>query len=427
MRRELRLLGLVAAAALLAGCPGGEAPPLRIGVIVDCVGIYRSLEAAELSGAALPLVERGARLEGRRLADGLSPARVAGRDVEIVRGCTEAFEFSTLTSELRRLAEREHTDVVVAAGNGVDEVVLRDVARDHPDTVFVAVAHGPREATLARPAPNLFRFAADHGQGVAGLADYAYHRLGWRRVAVVLGAWDTGWGGRDAFTAEFCALGGRVASHLAVPQFDPAGRDAERVPRDVDGVAVFASSFFGPAAFMRRLARRLGDPARRIVVGPGLVDDPALLRATGASLAGVVGSSSVDRARMRAYLTAFAHAFPGVPSRVAGAEPVSGYRDAVEGVLRAFERAGGDPERLPAQLARLRADLTGGPVRLDANRQAVVSTSLVRIGGEGAPAVEPVRTITGVDQSVGGLLPAAARTGEKTAACRRGQPPPWAG
>ncbi len=428
MARRAPTLALLAAAVLAAGCPGGDERPLRIGVIVDCTGIYRSLEDAELSGAALPLIERGATLSGRRVADGLTPARVAGRKVELVRGCTESFEFSTLTTELRRLAEQEHVDAIVAAGGSADEVVMRDVARRHPRVAFLPVAHGPREVTLRRPAPNLFRFSADNGQGVAGLADHAFNRLGWRRVAIVAANWDVGWSGRDAFAAEFCALGGDLAGQLGVDSFDAAGGDAARIPRDVDGVAVFATGFFGPAGFMRRLARRVGDPAREIVVGPGLVDDRALLRDTAGALDGVVGSSNADPAQLRAYLRAFARRFPGVPAGVAAGEQVSGYRDAVEAVLRGFERANGDPARLQQALAGLRVDLVGGQVRLDRNRQAVVTTSLVRIAGGNEPALEPLRRIPGVDQSIGGVLDRSAAPSDEPAACASGRrPPPWAG
>jgi branched-chain amino acid transport system substrate-binding protein len=429
MRREAGLVALLAAAALAAGCPGGGERPLRIGVIVDCTGIYRSLEDAELSGASLPLIERGARLRGRRAADGITPARVAGRQVELVRGCTETWEFSTLTTELRWLAEREHVDAIVAAANGPEHVILREVAERYPRIAFVAVAHGSREVTLRHPARNLFRFAADHGQGVAGLADHAFRELGWRRVAVVAASWDAGWSGRDAFTAEFCALGGEVAGQVAMgPFFDAEGKDVERVPRDVDGVAVFAPGISGPAGFLRRLARRGGDPARRVVVGPGIADDPALVDAAGAALDGVAGSSNAEPARLRAYLGEFARAFPGVPAGVAAADQVSGYHDAVEAVVRGLEQAEGDPARLSAALARLRVDLLGGSVRLDSNRQAVVSTSIVRIARSGAPGPATLRRITGVDQSIGGLLEPAEAPSDRAPACRRGRSrPPWSG
>ena len=416
--------------ALLAGGCGEDEPPLRIGVVVDCVGINRSLENPELSGAQLPLVERGARRLGRRPRDGVTAVTVAGRSVELVPGCTEAAEFSTLTTELRRLAELEKADAIVAGGTGADEVVVRDIARRHPGTVFVPVVHGPREATLRRTAPNLFRFSGDHGQGIAGLATYAYRDLGWRRAAVVLGNWDVGWLSRDAFVAEFCALGGTIADQIGVDFFDPGGRDIARVPRNVDGVAVFAGQFFGAGGFLKRLARRAEEPAGEIVAGPALMDDPTILRATSRALGGVTGSSYVDPRRMRAYLRDYAKEFPGEPPSVASHELVTGYRDAVEAILQALERAEGSPERLPAELRRLRIGLLGGLVRLDDHGQAVVSTSLVRISaphGEGSdPVLEPVSRLDGVDQSVGGLLAPSLSPDAGPAACKRRRPPTWA-
>jgi ABC-type branched-subunit amino acid transport system substrate-binding protein len=433
MTSDPRPLRLMLAAALLvvaltAACT--EQPPLRIGVITDCAGPWRALEDVGLSGAALPLIERGAQLRGRRASDGIGTAEVAGRRVELVRGCTESLEMSTLTGELRRLVEREHVDVIVAGTIGPDEVVVREVARRYPHVLFVPVVRGPREVTLHRPAPNLYRFAADHGQGVAGLAHHAYHALGWRRVAIVAPGWDGGWGGRDAFTAEFCALGGRVISHV-VPvfdgyKFDPRGRDVARVPRDVDGVAVLgASSFFSPNAFIARLARRVGDPERHIVLGPDTVNEPETLKANAGALDGVVAGSYLDPVRRREYLRAFSRAFPGVKDSVADAWAVRGFRDGVEVVLRGIERSGGDARRLPAALAQLRTELLGGPVQLDGARQAVVTSRLVRIGRAGT--LTNVRSIPDVDQSLGGLLDPSASPSDRPTACRRGKaPPPWA-
>jgi branched-chain amino acid transport system substrate-binding protein len=432
--RPAAVLPAVALAVGVAvGACGQEQRPVRVGVVVDCVGIYRPLEGAELAGAELPLVQRGAEIHRSGPLGGVSAARISGRRVEMVRGCTEVLEFSTLTAEMRRLVEHEHVDVVVAGTSGVDELVMREVARRYPRVVFVAVVPGPRDVTTRRPAANLYRAAADHGQGVAGLGTYAYRRLGWRSAAVVTGDWDVGWGGRDAFVSEFCALGGRVTSQFARAPFDARGADVERVPRDVDGVAVFAPALFSPARFLQRLAGRLGSPARRMLVGPSVVDDPDLLRATRRALAGVVGSSAVSaRERspaLRRYLRAMARAFPGVASDTARGQLVRGYRDAVELVARGLERAGGDPARLPRALAGLRIDLVGGPVRLDQNRQAVVTTALVRIGGRpgggGDAGLTPVGSAAAVDQSVGGLLAPSLATRFGPTPCRRAAPPPW--
>lgn len=397
-------------------------------MIADCVGINRSLRDAELSGAELPLIEHGAELRSRRARDGVSPVDIAGRSVELVPGCTELWEFSALTAEVRRLVETENVDAVVAAGSGPDEVVLRKVARKYPDVLFLPAVHGPREVTLDHPASNVYRVGGDFGQGVAGLATYAYRRLGWRRAAVVLLNWDAGWGARDAFAAEFCSLGGRIHGQLALDSFDPAGRDVADIPRNVDGVAVFAPGIFGPAGLLNRLAQRFRNPARHIVVGPSITDDPTLLRSTRRALAGVPGSSYVDPERVREYLREFEHAFPGTPTDVAGNELVTSYHDAVASLLVALENADGSSVRLPTELARVRTDLLGGPVRLDRNRQAVADTSLVRIEPAGAPppGLARMRTIRGVHQSVGHLLSPSMVPSDRPAPCRTGHhPPPW--
>jgi branched-chain amino acid transport system substrate-binding protein len=436
MRPELglRLLAVALAgvtAAVTGGCSGGD-PPLRIGVVADCVGVQRPFHDGELAGAELPLLERGAELKGGSASEGVTPAEVAGRKVEIVPGCTEVWEFSALTAEVRRLAEREHVDAIVAASTGPDEVVLRQVAKLYPRIVFLAVSHGAREVTLRDPPPNLFRVLGDHGQGVAGLATYAYRKLGWRRAAVVNGDWDEGWDARDAFVAEFCAIGGEITDQLSYVSFDPRGNDVADVPRGVDGIAVFAPAFHGPTGFLRRLAARVRNPARQIVVGPALIDDPVLLADTDRALDGVVGSSQVEPARMRRFLGRFARAFPGIPTDVARSPLVTTYRDAVEALLTALEDADGSTAGLPAKLARSRTDLLGGPVRLDRNRQATTPTWLVRIhapgAGGGGPTLTPVREIPGVDQSIGGLLPDSLISAHAPARCRAArQPPPWAG
>ena len=67
----------------------------------------------------------------------------------------------------------------------------------------------------------------------------------------------------------------------------------------------------------------------------------------------------------------------------------------------------------------LRTDLLGGAVRLDANRQGIVSTRLVRIGGGAEPSLTPLRAIGGVDQSIGGLLEPSVRPSYWPPKCRR--------
>jgi branched-chain amino acid transport system substrate-binding protein len=65
-------------------------------------------------------------------------------------------------------------------------MILRELARKYQDTTFVVSTSGPREVTLGDTAPNLFRFAPDISQQVAGLGTFAFRDLGWRNAVVVL-------------------------------------------------------------------------------------------------------------------------------------------------------------------------------------------------------------------------------------------------
>jgi branched-chain amino acid transport system substrate-binding protein len=435
MRSSAARLAAVAAAAFLAlsACGGGERP-LRIGVVVDCVGAFRALQDQELSGAQLPLIVRGAHRAGKRPSDGVDRVDVSGRPVEIVRGCSESGEFTTITQVARQLVEDAHVDVVVAGGPfPVDGLALRDLARRYPDVAFVPAANGPREVTLQRPAANVYRVAPDLSQAVAGLATYAYRDLGWRRVALVLDDWTVGWESEAAFVRELCALGGRVVGRVALSGPKPPRAVLAGVPKDADGVAVLGSALSVTPELLAALARR--DP-RTLVLGPDVIGDANLVRGV-AGLDGVVAASYAPAGPrspgLRAYLRDYARAYPGAPPGEPRDAMVMSYRNAVEAVLDAFERAGGDlsdgRRALRAQLGALRAQLLGGPVRMDDHRQAVVSTSLVRLGpatASGLPSLGDVRTIAGVDQSIGGLLAPGEQPSSTGQACRRRPPPPWA-
>ena len=161
----------------LQGCTSPASMPVRIGVLAECVGFFRNLRDAGLAGAEIPLLERGAALNGQRPSDGVTPTTIAGRPVELVAGCTEGGEYSTLIEQTRVLIEDHQVDVVIGGTWAGDGLILRELARKYQDTTFVVSTSGPREVTLGDTAPNLFRFAPDISQQVAGLGTFAFRAI----------------------------------------------------------------------------------------------------------------------------------------------------------------------------------------------------------------------------------------------------------
>jgi branched-chain amino acid transport system substrate-binding protein len=387
-----------------------------------------------LAGAELPLLERGARLTNGKPSGGVSGARVAGgRKVQIVRGCTETTEFTVLVEEVRRLVETEGVDAVVGPISEADGLVMRDLARKYPEVVFIPVWSGAQELTLRHPAANVYRFDTDEAQDVAGLGSYAYRELGWRRAAVVADPF-VGWQEEAAFVAEFCALGGDVTARFTAP-IDLGDPKVAHALRDADGVAALTfGGLFVPPEFLPALARVLGSPQTRMVVGTYVLEDSNTIVPIAGPPAGVVGASSIPPANatpaMRAHRREFSRAFPGLPPSDAETPIVLAFNDAMEGLLRGVEASDGDlsdgRQRLREELARLRFDLPSSPVRLDRNRQAVRNTYLKRVGRGGSQrAFQLVRVVPEAEQTFGGLLSDAPSPGPGSQPCRKATPPPW--
>jgi len=432
----LRLACLLAVASLAvatAGCFGGE-QPIRIGLLTDCRGLFSGYEDEMLAGAELPLLERGARLTNGKPSGGVSGARVAGRDVELIRGCTEQSEHTVLVEEARRLVETEGVDAVVGPSGESDSLVFRELAREYPEVIFIPAWSGAQELTLRDPAANVYRFDTDEAQDVAGLGSYAYRQLGWRRAAVVADSTPVGWQEEAAFVAEFCALGGVVTARFTAP-IDLHEPSIAHALRRADGVAALTfGGLFVPRGILPALAHMLGSPERRMVVGTYVLEDSNTLVPIAGPLAGVVGASSIPPPNatpaMRRHRKAFSKGFPGLPPSDAETPIVLAYHDAMEGLLRGLEASDGDlgdgRGRLREELARVSFDLPSGPVHLDRDHQAVRRTYLKRISRGGyRREFQLVKAVPDVEQTFGGLLSDARAPGPGSQPCRKATPPPW--
>ena len=412
-------------AVVAAGCGGGE-QPVRIGVLVDCVGALRAATSdGAARGAELPLIRRGARPAGRAPTEGLSRDRgrgTAGRDRA---GLHRDGRHTRLVEEARRLVERRASTSSSGRRGGRD--VLRQVARRYPGCHLRSRWAGAGD-DARRPRAQRLPLHARRGAERGGPRHVRVPHLGWRRAAVVA-ADATGWEAAAALHGRVLRAGrtgGRSRRLLAAPTRrrpprarQPGGRRRGR--RSRPSSATRASSW-------RSLA--VGSPARpggghRRPHVPGS-EKPAL----GRRPRGVVGVASCrPPPTPRAARPARSRPpSPASPPRSC-CDPSCRLRRLREALAPALE-APTATHRGQARLRRgaraLRLDLARGPVRLDGNRQAVAPATSAGSPARGGPAVVPVsgRSRRRPDLRRAALRRRRPRPGPP--ACVRGTPPPWA-
>jgi branched-chain amino acid transport system substrate-binding protein len=422
--RFLLQLPLAAAVLAAASCGGGGTRPITIGVLSDCEGIFGSAGDPSYAGAELPLIRRGAKLQGSKPGAGLSEVEVAGKKVRLVLGCGDDSAEKAL-AEARRLVEDAGVDILIGPLQIAESFPVHDYARKRPETTFLDGTAAGQALTLHDPLPNLFRFSSDGAQFVAGLGTYAYKQLGWRKAITV--AFDEGFEYTQVagFVAEFCALGGTIVKRLWSPHGDVTHYAARG---QADGFFVD-----DPAAFETTFSSLHGDLAKQIVGGIfwGFIGPELQKRAADVVIASPTPIGATTPA-WDDYVSAFRKSFPSLAGTAGGIFAIA-YYDAMEAALEALERVHGDLSggegRFRTALAAVRLDSPIGPIHLDRNRQAVAPNFLIqlRTDGKGKPAPRTIRVVPSVDATFGGYFhtngPLPSRTYPP---CKHGNPPRWA-
>jgi branched-chain amino acid transport system substrate-binding protein len=456
---SLGLLALLAAlllalGAIAAGCGGddeegadtrtaaeeggggeGEGEPIKIGHLSNCEGPFAPFYDQTTGGAMLPLIQRGAEASGEKGSDGVENATLAGRPVEIVFGCSDSTP-DVAVAEARRLVEQENVDILVGPLSGSEGIAIANYSKERPEVTFVNGIAGAQDSTLKVRSPNFFRFHSDGAQWTAGLGDYAYNELGWRRVVTMGDDYDFPYTQVAGFVAEFCAIGGQVVERL----WPPLGEEdyssyITQIPEDVDGFFL-AVGGTGTVAFVRQYGELRGNLAEDIVGGV-FMTDPVIHKELGDRIVGVVtaGMTATDTGRpeWEEYANALAEAYPPLEGTGSSVFAYGNYL-AMEAVALGLEEVEGDLSDNHSAFRETLAELTIegplGEVRLDENRQAIMDNFLQRIvgdtNGDGNPDVETIRTIEDVDQTFAGFFsPETPSPDRENPECREGTPPPW--
>jgi DNA-binding beta-propeller fold protein YncE/ABC-type branched-subunit amino acid transport system substrate-binding protein len=395
---------------------------IGIGVLADCKGATRFLYEDALAGAELALLHHGGRRGGPLLTDGIDGVRIGGRPVELAFGCTSGNSASTL-AEARRLVEQAGVRILIGPAGGQEGLALQEYERLRPDVTFV---NGSASSQQLDPPANFFSFHLDGAEWMAGLGTYAYKTLGWRRAAIVVDGADNvfNWTQAAGFVAEFCSLGGTIASRTWVP---PGTQDYTRLiaglpTKGVDGVvaATGAQTVLALARGYPLLAGRFGN---RIVLGLAPSQGvPAL----GKRLVGAASGAPFEGRHDR-FANELKRRFPQI--KYPQALDLF-YHDAMEATVQALGRAHGDlsggQKRFRDALGRLGLRTAIGRIRLDRSHQAVGPNYILRIDATRKEG-RLLRRVDDVEHTFGGYFkrtdPPPTRN---SPACKAGNPPLWA-
>src|SRR5215208_5317523 len=307
-RKLMALASATLALGLVAGCgsddddePSGgsasteESTPsggdsggtIKVGVLSDCEGAFGSFFEPTASGFNQALIDAaGAKASGSKPSDGIEGATVAGKKIEIVGyGCSNDTADKAI-EETRRRMEQEDADILVGPLSGDEGIAVANYAKEHPDKTFINGIAGAQDATLKVQAPNFFRFHPDGAQWSAGLGDYAYNDLGWKKAAIIGDDYSFPYTSLAGFVAEYCAIGGNITKRVWAPLGEKDYSSfISQLPDDVDGLYVGIGGS-GLINFVKQYQQQKGRVDTERMMGNVFWDDPLVLKEVGKSLVG---------------------------------------------------------------------------------------------------------------------------------------------
>ena len=422
---------------------GGGGGTVKVGFLSDCEGAFGSFFEPTASGFNQALIDKaGAEPNGKKPSEGITGAKVAGKNIEVVGyGCADDTADKAI-EETRRLVEQEGADILVGPLSGDEGIAVANYAKEHPDKTFINGIAGAQDSTLKVQAPNFFRYHPDGAQWSAGLGDYAYNDLGWKTAAIIGDDYSFPYTSLAGFVAEYCAIGGNITKRIWAPLGEKDYSSfISQIPDDVDGLYVGIGGS-GLINFVKQYRQQRGELDTDRMMGNVFWDDPLVLKEVGNSLVGgttaAMTAADSDDAEVTAYLDRLRGSYG---DEIAGLGPsvfTYGYYTAGQALVKGLEAVDGDisdPKALQDALAEV--TLSGdeapwGDVKLDDNRQAISDIFVKRIvkdkTGDGVPDVATFRRIPEVDQTFGGFFsaesPAPDRQNPK---CEKQDPPAWVG
>src|SRR5687767_390273 len=398
---------------------GGGGGTIKVGWLSAGEGAFGSFFEATASGFNQALIDKaGAQPASEKPSEGVTGATVGGKKIEVVGyGCADDTADKAI-EETRRLMEQEDADILVGPLSGDEGIAVANYAKEHPDKTFINGIAGAQDSTLKVGAPNFYRFHPDGAQWSAGLGDYAYNDLGWKKAAIIGDDYSFPYTSLAGFVAEYCATGGEITKRIWAPLGEKDYSSyISQIPDDVDGLYVGIGGS-GLINFVKQYKQQRGEIDTERMMGNVFWDDPLVLKEVGNDLIGgttaAMTAADSDDPQVTAYIDRLQKSYG---KEIAGLGPsvfTYGYYTAGRALAKGLEQVNADiSDQKQLQDALAKVTLSGdeapyGDVELDENRQAISNIFVKRIvkdkTGDGVPDVQTFRRIPDVDQTFGGFF-----------------------
>ncbi len=424
------------------------ATPIKIGILSDCQGAFGNQYDADIGGAIAAFVQyAGAKPKNpNKPSAGMTGGSVAGHPLKIVGfGCSND-RAQTAINETKRLMEQLGADVLIGPLSGDEAVAVANYAKSHLTKTFINGTAGSQDPTMQIHPPNFFRYNGDGAQWNAGIGDIAYHKLGWRKAAIIMDDYSFGWTSAAGMIADFCGVGGKIVSRVFPPlnttDYSSYVRQLPS-PDKVDGY-FWVVGGSGTVPSLKAFQQAYGPLSAKKVIGnlffavTGNFEQVAP-QVSGAYTGGfgTPGTDYKGKAALQ-YVAQQQKIWKQIPplGPMNTANAFNGfyfnyYKAAwalVKGLTAVKGNMGAGQKALQAALAKVTLQTPFGLVKLDKRHQAIEGEWTYQIIAQpGKTEVKTVQYIPNVDQSFGGLFtPASPPPGRTQPPCKKVSLP-WAG
>jgi branched-chain amino acid transport system substrate-binding protein len=272
--------------------PQAQAQKIRVGLPVPLTGFVAESAKEMVEGFQLYLAQSGGKL--------------GGMAVDLIVEDTETKPATALT-KMRKLVENDKVHFVVGYLLAFEGYAVRDYAHDKKVPLFLPIVAAD-DLTQRQSSPYIVRMIWTSSQLNHPFGEYAYKKLGYRKIVTVGQDYAFGWESVSGFQRTFEALGGKVVQKLWVPlDAGDHGPYVSQIKRDVD--AVFALVVGSHIPKFIKTYQDFGLKGKIPLIGANIMTDEDVLKHMGNEALGVLTSHSYAATLKRAQNQAFVKAY----------------------------------------------------------------------------------------------------------------------